>query len=194
MFDLALLAPERLRPLRVREYDRLVAEGAFADERVELLGGVLVAMSPQKARHVLVTAAVHEALVLRLPRGRWRVCSHSPLKVSASSKPEPDVYVVPRTRELVEPRDAVLVVEVSDSSLVKDRDVKRHFYAAARIPEYWIVDLKREVIEVRTRPVGRDYARLQELGRGDTLGPVGLRGVRIPVADVLPPPRPRRRR
>ncbi len=192
MFDLALLAPERLRPLRVREYDQLVAAGVFADEHVELLGGVLVAMSPQGDPHRVTTALI-AMLLTRALDGTWFVQAHSPLRVSSSSKPEPDVAVM-RRDDAHRQRSPVLVIEVSETSVVKDREIKRHFYAAAKIPEYWIVDLQRGVVEVRTRPLGRDYTRTRERAHGDVIRPLGLRGVAIAVSDFLPRPPTRRRR
>jgi len=190
MFDLALLAPERLRPLRVREYDRLVEAGLFGDEHVELLGGVLVTMSPQGERHVLTSARIATLLIRQLSDA-WLVTSHSPLQVRPDSKPEPDVTVRRPGLRARGPHPAALVVEVSDASLTKDRDIKGPFYAAARIPEYWLVDLRHDRVEVRTRPVGQDYARTRILTRGDVIRPVALRGVAIEIAAFLP--RPRRR-
>ncbi len=191
MFDLALLAPERLRPLRVREYDRLVDAGVFGDEHVELLGGVLVTMSPQGEPHVVTTARIVTLLIRQLSDA-WLVTSHSPLRVRDDSKPEPDVTVRRPVLQARQPRPAALVVEVSDSSLTKDREIKRHFYAAAKIPEYWLVDLRRRRVEVRTRPQGQDYARLRIAERGDVLRPVALRGVTVAIADFLPAVRRRR--
>jgi Uma2 family endonuclease len=186
MFDLALLAPERLRPLRVREYDKLVDAGAIGDEHVELLGGVLVTMSPQGERHIHVSARIAMLLARQLSDA-WLVTSHSPLKVRDDSKPEPDVTVRRPVLQARLPRPASLVVEVSDSSIVKDREIKRHFYAAARIPEYWLVDLRRERVEVRTRPSGDDYKRTQTFLRGEAIRPIALRGVSIAVSEFLPP-------
>lgn len=185
MFDLALLAPERLRPLRVREYDKLVEAGVFGDEHVELLGGVLVTMSPQGEPHIFASARIAMMLSRQL-NDSWLVTSHSPLKVRVDSKPEPDITVCRPTQREKLTRPAALVVEVSDSSIVKDREVKRHFYAEAKIPEYWLVNLKRGEVEVRTRPSGKDYRQLRVFTRGDVIRPVALRGVEIAVKDFLP--------
>lgn len=185
MFDLALLAPERLRPLRVREYDKLVAAGVFEDEHVELLGGVLVTMSPQGEPHIVASARIAMLLIRQLSDA-WLVTSHSPLKVRVDSKPEPDITVRRPTLREKPPRPAALVVEVSDSSIVKDREIKRHFYAEAKIPEYWLVNLQRGEVEVRTRPSAKDYRQLRVLTRGDVIRPVALRGVAIAVKDFLP--------
>lgn len=199
MLDPHLLRPERVRPLRASEYMRLVEAGVFEDERVELLGGVLVAMSPQGPWHADIVRYLVERLVLAL-RGRAWVRPHSGLRVADDSVPEPDVAVVPKGRRGVQASWANLVIEVSESSLRKDRLVKTGYYAACGIREYWIIDLKHGHVEVFTDPAARRrrYRGHTVLGRGDTLRPTMLDGVAIAVKDVLPPaprrrsPRPRR--
>jgi Uma2 family endonuclease len=174
------------RPLRRSEFDRLVDLGAFEDERIELLSGVLVAMSPQGAEHAGVTAVLAEILILALA-GRARVRSHSPLSLSDESEPEPDVAVVPLgdyTR--AHPTTAHLVVEVADSSLRKDREIKAQLYASAAIVEYWIVDLGARVVEVHRDAVrGQGYSTVAIFTRGDTLVPLAFPDVRVEVSALL---------
>jgi len=85
------------------------------------------------------------------------------------------------------PADALLVVEVSDTSYRFDRQVKVPIYARAGIPEVWIVDLTREVVEVFREPDGRSYASVQRLERGAIVSPAALRDAAIVVAEILPP-------
>ncbi len=152
MADLSPLHPERVRPLRRAEYERLVELGVFEDERLELLRGALVTMSPQGGLHADTVARIGEALTLALA-GRARVRQHSPIAVADDSEPEPDVAVVPLGGSRLEvPGTAFLVVEVADSSLSKDRNVKAALYAAAGIPEYWLVDLNGHAVEVHRAP------------------------------------------
>jgi Uma2 family endonuclease len=184
MLDPSLLAPERQRLLLRKEYDRLVAEGFFEDERVELLHGVLVTMSPQGGRHSAVTAHVAQRLIRALDES-FDVRAHSPFAASDYSEPEPDVGVYPRGSYADHPERAFLLVEVADSSLSKDRRIKTGIYAAAGVPEYWIVDLDHDEIEVLTAPERDGYARRAILHRGDTLRPAALPGAAIAVADVL---------
>jgi Uma2 family endonuclease len=184
------LERERLRPLRRGEYDRLVALGCFEDERLELLHGMLVAMSPQSALHAevihriarLLWAALADRAVVRL---------QTPLAVSEDSEPEPDVAVVPPgDYSAAHPDRALLVVEVADSSIRTDRLVKSGLYAEAGIPEYWLVDLDERVVEVSRDPAGGRYGSSQRVGREETLRPLALGDVELHVADFLPPPRP----
>lgn len=193
MLEADRLRFERARPLRAREYMRLVTAGVFTDEKLELLGGVLVKMSPQGRWHAEVVRFLAERLTLALHRRSW-VRTHSGLELSDDSVPEPDIAVVPIGRRGDPVRWATLVVEVSESSLRIDRGVKAASYAAARIPEYWIVDLRNRRVEVYTDPDprGRRYRRVRVLVDSDTLRPTKHR-VAIRVDEVLPPPRRRSR-
>jgi len=185
MLDRESLAPETVRPLRRVEYERLVEAGTFADERVELLRGVLVAMSPQGGTHAWTTAVLGRALTLALGE-RFLVRQHSPFAADDTSMPEPDVAVVEATPRIDHPGAALLVIEVADSSLTKDRQIKAAIYAEAGIPEYWIVDVRREQVEVMTRSDGGAYTSSTRLDRGGVLRPVALSGVEIPVSELFP--------
>jgi Uma2 family endonuclease len=154
MLDPALLAPEEVRPLSRAEYDRLVELDFFEDERVELLRGALVRMSPQGAAHANAPARVMKQLILALG-DRAVVRAHSPLSLGDWSEPEPDIAVVPPgDYSRSHPATALLVVEASDSSLRKDRRIKAELYAEHEIPEYWIVNLVESVVEVHMAPAG----------------------------------------
>jgi Uma2 family endonuclease len=183
--DPALLAPEKVRPLRRAEYDRLVELGVFGDERVELLYGFLVAMSPHGALHAGITARLHALLVLGLG-DRAEVRSHSPLAVSGDSEPEPDLAIVPQGSLRSHPDAAHLVVEVAASSLQKDRVVKARLYGEAGIPEYWIVNLEARTVEVRRDPRAGQYASLATFGTGDTIAPQAFPDVKVALAELLP--------
>src|SRR5450631_913480 len=123
-FPLPTALLESVRPLHRREYDRLVELGSFDEERIELLRGMLVGMSPQGAEHADV---VHRLAAL-LARGfgdRAVVRTHSPLALGEDSEPEPDVAVLaPGDYSREHPSTALLVIEVSDTSLRKDRAIK----------------------------------------------------------------------
>jgi Uma2 family endonuclease len=183
--DLEALRPERPRPLKRVEFERLIDAGVFGDERVELLYGQLVAMNPQSDLHARVTARIAKHLILALHDDHV-VLPHSGLSSWDLSRPEPDVSVVPQ-RGWREPiTDALLVVEVADSSLRKDKELKLPLYAEAGIPCYWLVDLKKLVVEVHTQPDRRRYRRVSVKKHGDVLRVPSLRSVAIPVAKILP--------
>jgi Uma2 family endonuclease len=182
--DPELLRTETVRPLSRREYDKLVELGAFENEHVELLEGVLVVMSPQGGPHAGVTAWLARVLGRQLDWS-YDVRSHSPFAATDHSEPEPDVSVSRKAASFVEhPSTALLLVEVSASSLDKDRGVKLPIYAASGVPEYWIVDLNTRTIEVYTEPGAGAYGRVERYGQRDVLRPTHLPAVAIAVDDV----------
>ena len=185
MLDLPALAPERIRRLSRLEYDRMVDLGMFEDERVELLYGVLVAMSPQGAPHATITAWFQRELTLALGRS-FEVRGHSPFAATEDSEPEPDISVSPLASQRAHPSTALLVIEVSESSIRKDREIKTRLYAEAGVPEYWIVDLTGNeiVVEVHTDPSPQGYRLIELMGPGRILRPTQLPGVAIAVADI----------
>ncbi|MGQ0464092.1 MAG: Uma2 family endonuclease [Sporichthyaceae bacterium] len=179
-----LLALEPTRPLRREEYDRLVEMGVFVDEKLELVEGRLVLMSPEGARHAKVVARIHRALLLALD-GRAIIRTGAPLAVSDTSSPEPDVAAVPVDEGPGHPTTAFLVVEVSDSSLRKDSFIKPPLYAGAAVPEYWIVDLVADAVRVLRDPVEGGYASAASYGAGQSIGLVAFPDVSLAVSEIL---------
>ena len=184
--DLSAFESVVVRPLRRVEYDRLVELGVFGDERVELLRGILVAMTPQGSAHSNTARKIRD-LLLGLLRDRALVFEHSPFGASEDSEPEPDIAVVPPgDYDKDHPASAFLLIEVSDSSLKKDRSIKTDLYAEAGVPEYWIVSLPERLIEVRSQPSGGRYCQLQTFRTGASIRLGGFPDVSIKVDDVLP--------
>ena len=163
----------------------MAAEGLFRDQRVELLDGVIVEMTPQGTRHAATVQRLTERLAAAIgDRAGLRV--QLPFAASERSQPEPDAAVVPLgDYDLSHPSQALLVAEVAESSLEKDRRVKAAIYAAVGVPEYWLVDVLAGVIEVRTRPTGEDYAEVRMARPGERLRLVALPEVEIAVADIV---------
>jgi Uma2 family endonuclease len=179
------LAPERVRPLRRVEYERLVAEGLFGDERIELLGGVIVEMSPQDPRHAAVIQRLDAALG-PLAHGRAALRVQLPFAASPDSLPEPDVALVPPgDYDDAHPDRALLIIEVANASLRKDRLLKAELYARAGVPEYWIVNLVDRRVEVHTGPGDGAYAQITFASPGDALTIAELGGAAIAVGDFL---------
>jgi Uma2 family endonuclease len=172
-------------------YWQLVADGVIGpDDRVELLEGVIVAMSPQNPPHAGVVGKLTEWLggVVR-PQATLRV--QLPLELSALSVPEPDVAVVPGHPEdymTAHPTTALLVVEVADSSVIQDRLTKAAIYAAAGIAEYWLVNLRARAVEVHRAPLAGDrrYTDVRISRADSTLDLVAFPGATIVVSELLP--------
>ena len=183
--DLKALSPERPRPLRRREYDRLVALGLFGDERVELLRGSLIEMSPADPPHAEAITRLDDALSAL--RGRARVRVQQPFAASDDSEPEPDVAVVP-SGDYSEghPDRAYLLVEVADPSLPKDRQLKAPVYAESGVQEYWIVNLVERVVEVHRDPAAGAWRSVTRHALGATLEPQAFPGLSLRVDDLLP--------
>ena len=174
------------------QFLHLVDEGVLGpDDKLELLEGVIVAMAPSNG-HDGTLGLVSQAL-FRAVGVRAVVRVQLSFVAGAHSLPEPDVTVVPGTArdyERSRPTSALLVVEVSDTSLKQDRLTKAAIYAAAGVPEYWIVNLREDCVEIRRHPdpKARRYRRVDVARHGETIEMVGLPGVEVAVDDLLPSP------
>lgn len=167
----------------------MVEAGVFApDARLELLEGEVINMTPQRSRHATAVTLVQNAL-LAVFRVGFHVRTQLPLSLGDFSEPEPDVAVVkgsPRDYRDAHPAWAVLVVEVSETTLDYDRGRKRPVYARAGIPEYWILDVDSGTLEVYREPRADGYGQRQLLRLGDVVTlPDGVTGA-IAVSDLLP--------
>jgi Uma2 family endonuclease len=182
--------------LSVADYHDMIANDIVtAEDRVELLDGYLVTKMGQNSPHSSTVDRLDEDFKRSVPVG-WRVRVQLPITLSAS-EPEPDGVIVRGDRRTFDGRhplaaEVALVVEVADSSLRLDREVKGPIYARAGIPTYWIVNLQDATVEVYTEPSGESetpsYARREAFAAADSI-PVILDGVevaRLPVADLLP--------
>ena len=177
-------APQNVRGLLRSEYERLVDLGVFEDVRVELLEGQLVEMSPQGEGHATLTA--------RLAGWLWpavgsdmQLRQYSPMRAGLRSMPEPDISVIPLKKGYFHPDFAYLIVEVSDSSIHNDRNVKTLIYARAGVVEYWILNVQREQIEVHRDPSEDGYATMFVAKAGETLQPVALPKASVDVAQLF---------
>ncbi len=186
------IEPERIRPLRRAEYDKLVELGVFEDERVELLCGALVAMSPTDPSHDASVSELARLLIMRLGE-RANVRVQSSFAASDDSEPLPDLVIAPAGAYWTEhPSRALLVIEVARTSLRKDRGIKASLYGRVAVQEYWIVDVPRGCVEVLRSPSGDgSWASRRMAGRGETLTIEAFPDVEIPVARIVPPVEPR---
>lgn len=170
------------------EYYRMAEAGLFREERVELLDGEIITRSPHNT--------LHASTVYRLVRTLERligtitcVRGQLPIVLSDRSEPEPDVAVCapdPYDYSQAHPRadQVLLVIEVADTSLIYDRTRKARAYAESGIPEYWIVNLLDQQVEVLTDPSGQGYRQQRQTLAGDVLSLPG--GSTVAVGDILP--------
>jgi len=119
---------------------------------------------------------------------RARVMSQRPFAATETSEPEPDVFVVPTgTYRTAHPTHAYLVVEVSHSSLARDRGLKAKLYGMSQVDEYWIVNLVKDVVEVYRDPEDGAWQTKLTYARGGMLTLAAIPDVEIAVSDLLPP-------
>jgi Uma2 family endonuclease len=155
-------------------YHRMVASGALDGKRIELLEGLLVEMSPKSRAHIIVVNRLMRHFVAA--SGLW-VQVQDPIEAAWDCEPEPDLAVgghEPFAERLL--RCPPLVIEVAVSTHWLDRGKKADLYAAADIPNYWLVDVPGRAIEVRTQPGRHGYERRQTHNEGSVV-PSPLNGV-----------------
>ena len=162
------------RLFTVSEYYKMAEVGILQpDQNVELINGEILQMSPQKSFHAGVVDLLAYLLREVLDGHQYWVRTHSPVALNNFSEPEPDLAVVKRRSDFYrnahpQPADIFLIIEVSDTTLKKDRQIKLPLYAAAGIQTYWIVNLGKKEIEVYEL-AGSEYQLHQICKSGDLL-------------------------
>lgn len=152
--------------LTVDEYYRMAEAGVLSpDDRVELIEGEIVDMAPIGSGHAAVVRLLTKKLVVAAG-ARAEVSVQSPLRLGAESEPHPDIALLMPRADSYSARhptsdDVLLIIEVSESTLHFDLDVKAELYARHRIPEYWVVDLIDDTLHVHRAPRGRAYTYRQ---------------------------------
>ena len=183
--------PER-RKFTVAEYYRLAEAGILLpDERVQLIDGEIIVMPSIVPLHGSGVDRLNNYFA-QSSRGRFIVRTQGAIHLDNISEPEPDITLL-RFREdfyysqQPGPADVLLVVEVSNTTLAFDREVKVNLYADAQIPETWLMNLPDDCIEGFTGPGREGYARHMVYRRGDSIAPAALPDVEFAVDDLLPP-------
>ncbi len=178
------------RRFTVDEYYRMAEAGILGeDDRVELLDGEIVEMTPNGSRHAAVVRRL-DRLFHDVVRGAALVSVRNPVRLHRYGEPEPDIA-------LLKPRDdcyaaahptaadVLLLVEVADTSLAYDHERKLPAYAAAGIPEVWLIDLTTDRIEVYREPDGGAYRDRRVLGRKATLTILRLPDITLAASEIL---------
>lgn len=179
------------RPFSVAEYDQMVATGILRDDdRVELIEGEIIAMSPIGPPHAACVRRLTRVLT-RLLGNRTLISVQCPVAIPNWSEPNPDVaLLVPRdddyTRSHPLPRHVQVLIEVADSSFAYDTQTKGPMYAKAGIRELWGADLSTDRIMVYTRPRGGRYSVIRPHALGDEFTSQRFPGIKFAVRDLLP--------
>lgn len=174
----------------------MVQKGALdEDDPIELLDGLFVVREPEGSRHAVMVGLIRDVLQRAFGQ-RFYVREDKPFALDDTSEPEPDIVVVrgqPRDYLRQHPSEQLLVVEVAETSLQRDRGLKAALYARAGIADYWVVNLVDEVVEIYRQPVkapsrryGWKYGSVKLLKRGATVTPLAAPRSKVRVSDLLP--------
>jgi Uma2 family endonuclease len=174
----------------VAEYYRMAEVGILDPEaRLELLEGEIVEMSPVGVRHVNCVNRANNLFARRLGE-RAIVSVQNPLQLSEYTEPQPDVVLLKPSDDFYAQKkisweDAILVIEVSDTTLRHDRDRKLPLYAKAGVSELWIEDLKHDTIFVYRDPGPKTYASALAFCRGDSINVAAFADITFKVEDLI---------
>ena len=172
------------------EYRRMGEVGILhEDDRLELIGGEIVEMAAIGTRHLACVVALTHLLVAA-SGGRYFVSPQNPISLGDRDEPQPDLSLLktrpdPGAARPPGPGDVLLVVEVSDTTLRYDRNVKLPLYARAGIPEVWVVDLQDSFVEVYAKPTVDSYARVHRYGRGERARSEVVADLVLSVREIL---------
>lgn len=180
---------QSLRRFSSSDYLQMVEAGVLGPEdHVELIGGMIVEMSPAGARHNYFLGQLN-----RLFAPLWDQCEirvQGTLDLSEGQVYDPDIMLL-RSKpgdykeQLPQADDVLLVIEASESSLQRDQQVKLPVYAAAGIQDYWIADLKKEVMLVHRDPTGTEYRSVETFGKNATITPLAAPEFAVELAKVF---------
>lgn len=180
--------PRRL--FTVDEYHHMAEAGIFGpEERVELIDGEIVEMSPIGPRHAGCVINLNRLLLTHLG-DRAVISPQNPVVIRPRSEPQPDMLVLRKrdvsySRAHPTPEDVLLAVEVADTTARFDRIVKARVYARARIAEYWLVDVGEERVDVFRAPGVDAYAEINHVGRGVSVAPRAFPDAVLSVDDLF---------
>lgn len=176
--------------LTVEQYHLMGEAGVLApDARVELIEGEVIEMAPMGSRHFSAVARLNQLLVAALGK-RAILGSQLPLRLGTRSEPEPDLCVLKARDDfyasaLPTAADALLVIEVSDTTLAYDVRIKTRLYARHGVPVVWVFDLNAPMLRVFAEPRDDEYTAVQEISRPGVTSIPGLGGVTVDLAGVL---------
>lgn len=175
----------------VDDYYRMAEAGILSwEDRVELIEGEIVDMSPIGVRHAQCVDRLN-MLLSSISLGKAIVRVQSPIRLDEHSEPQPDLTLL-RLRDYSHdhrhpgPEDVLLLIEVSDTTLTMDQKAKLPLYARAAIQEVWIINLQQDRIEVYAQPEGDTYKMVQPVVRGQSISVPTFPAARLQVEDILP--------
>jgi Uma2 family endonuclease len=189
------VGPQEIKRHRftVEEYHKMGEAGIFGeDDRVELIDGEVVEMTPIGWRHMWCVRQLIRLLASFAETSsgvRYEVGAQNPIALGEYGEPQPDLVLLhnPPVGRLPGPAEVALVVEVADTSLGFDRDVKLPHYAEAGIAEAWLIDLNSETIEVHSGPGPGGYRKTTRYTRGERVESATVPDLAFDTDEALPP-------
>ena len=178
------------RQFTVEEYHRMAKAGILTeDDRVELIEGEIVQMSPVGRRHASHVKRLN-TLFTQLLGVRVVVSVQDPVELSDRSEPQPDIALLQPRSDFYEaghpqPKDIFLLVEVADTTVESDRQVKIPLYAGSGIFEVWLIDINEQSIETYRQPTAAGYQNIQDCRRGQSISPQAFPEISLTVDQVL---------
>lgn len=164
--------PTQRKLFTVEDYHKMADAGILRpDDRLELIKGEIIKITPIKSAHSGIVNFLLEHLIVGL-RKKYTIIGQNPVAFSRYSEPEPDVVVAAYRKDSYRsshpaPPDVSLIIEVADSSFEYDRTTKKELYAESGIPEYWIVNIPDKQLEIFRQPAGSDYDKKEALLPGE---------------------------
>lgn len=185
-----MVVETKRRLFDVDEYYAMADAGILTeDDRVELLDGEIVAMTPIGITHASCVDRLNHLLVSRFGE-RAIVRVQNPVRLGRYTEPQPDFSLLKWRDDGYStghpgPEDVLLLIEVSDTSVNSDRAVKLPLYARAGIREVWIVNLPAQSVEVYSEPAGSEYAATRVVGKDADLTPSAFGDVSLAASQVF---------
>jgi Uma2 family endonuclease len=184
---------KNLKSWTVQDYHRMSELGILdPNERTELIDGQITLMVAKGNPHILTVRLLTRTMETSLSDRPILVSIQEPIQLNNSSEPEPDLAIVKGDMfdyadRHPQPTEIHLIIEVADSTLKYDCQVKDKHYAKANIPDYWVVDLKNRQVHVFRNPTPTGYASQLILAESQTVSPLAFPDVIIPIGSILPP-------
>jgi Uma2 family endonuclease len=178
------------RRFNITEYYRMAETGILSeDDRVELIEGEIIKMAPIGSRHAGCVSRLN-TLFNRLVSETTLVSVQNPVRLSDFSEPQPDISLLKVRDDFYSnshptPADVLLIIEVSDTSLDYDRNIKIPLYAASLIPEVWLVNLIKDIVEIYREPRDGMYREVRYVRRGESVSPKCSPNLTISVDALL---------
>jgi Uma2 family endonuclease len=178
------------RKFTVEQYHKMIESGIFTeDDRLELIRGEIIEMSPIGTKHAACVNRLINLLVQLLGKCVI-VAAQNPIALNNNSEPQPDVALLKPRDDFYEtahpqPQDIFLLIEVADATVMYDREAKIPLYAEAHIIEVWLVDINEQIVEVYQQPAAAGYQHIRKFTSGQTLSIPAFPNMNISVNDIF---------